>query len=237
MGTAKGMLDFYRSHIGLGEPNFIQAWYRKRNGSAYSGNFAWCDATVTYAADHSDNYDAVCFGKDHAYTVEHAQVFKNHGQWHNGDMASVKKALPGDIVFFDWGGANGIGVIDHVGIVEKNLGGGRLQTLEGNAGDRLGRHVRSSSIIAGYGRPKYAPVSPTERIVKELPELKSGAKSSEDMQTLRALLRARSHPEVDEAGAWDAKVTAAVKAFQKYAKIDVDSVVGTDTWAALLRVK
>jgi len=41
-------------------------------------------------------------------------------------------------------------------VVEKVLGGGRLQTIEANTGDACLRRVRSASVIAGYGRPAYS---------------------------------------------------------------------------------
>lgn len=67
-------------------------------------------------------------------------------------FVSVYDAEPGDVVIFNWDG----GGTDHVGFVERNLGGGTLQTIEGNtssgsygsqsAGNGVWRRVRSSSI-------------------------------------------------------------------------------------------
>jgi hypothetical protein len=145
-----------RKSLGLREPNHIQAWYRQRNGAAYAGNFAWCDAAVTYWAVQSGNHKAVCPNGDRAYTVFHAQDFQKAGRWYSGTTANVDKAKPGDIVFFDWGASNSIGAIDHVGVVEVVLGGGRVQTIEGNTGDACKRRVRSASVIAGFGRPAYS---------------------------------------------------------------------------------
>lgn len=235
-GTVGAMLEAYRSKLGEGEPNQIpQAWYRKRNGSDYAGNFAWCNATVTWAAFASGNYNAVCHGKDRAYTPEHAQVFRDHGEWVAGTDENVRKAKPGWIVFFDWGGTNGIGAIDHVGIVEKNLHNGTVQTMEGNTSDRLLRRVRGASVIAGFGVPKYAPeLTRMEKLVKDMPELAQGARG-EDVQTMQALLIARSHPEVKITGIMNAVDVKALKAFQKWAKISDDGVCGMDTWTKLLR--
>ncbi|GAA3223317.1 N-acetylmuramoyl-L-alanine amidase [Actinocorallia longicatena] len=73
-----------------------------------------------------------------------------------------------------------------------------------------------------------------EDIVSQLPLLKRGA-TGEDVQTLRALLLARSHPEVKTVeGTFDAVVEAAVRAIQEWAGIDVDGIVGDDTWRALI---
>lgn len=77
-------------------------------------------------------------------------------------FVSAHDAEPGDVVIFNWeedGGAT-----DHVGLVEKNLGGGVLQTIEGNtssgaagsqsAGNGVWRRVRSAA-IACVIRPDY----------------------------------------------------------------------------------
>jgi hypothetical protein len=77
-------------------------------------------------------------------------------------LVRVRDAKPGDVVWFDFSGT--LKPVSHVGIVEKNLGGGRLQTIEGNTngkGVRSGggvlRKVRSSRIVA-VGRPRYMSV-------------------------------------------------------------------------------
>jgi hypothetical protein len=125
--------------------NAITSWYGE-NGQP------WCDMTVTYAAYHSNNVQAVCFGFKHDYTVEHAQTFKDHGQWHV-DVAGIQR---GDIVFFDWGGTDSIANIDHVGVVEFVDADG-VHTIEGNIDNVCKRMLRHSDFIAGYGRPNYAP--------------------------------------------------------------------------------
>jgi hypothetical protein len=143
--------------IGTGEPNEIQSWYRARNGAAYSGNFAWCDATITRAAVDSGEHDAVCFGTDFAYTVAHAQRFKEAGAWHamtNGIKASGIRR--GDIIFFDWDGSSEIGKIDHVGIVTGVSANYQyVFTIEGNTNNVCARRARVVHDIAGFGRPKY----------------------------------------------------------------------------------
>ena len=150
---------------GTGEPNEVQAWYRQRNCAAYAGNFAWCDATITRAAVDSGEYEAVCFGHDFAYTVAHAQRFKEAGAWHamtNGIKASGIRR--GDIVFFDWAGSSSIGAIDHVGIVTGVSSDFQyVYTIEGNTANVCARRVRVVHDIAGFGRPAYKPEPKTTR--------------------------------------------------------------------------
>ena len=240
MGTAAQMLAEARRWLGTrGRPNALTTAYASRNGSEYKA-VAWCDISVTEWARRSGNTAAVLPGGDRAYTVYHAQDFQRAGRWHTGTTANVNAAKPGDIVFFDWGASNSVGAIDHVGVVEKVLGGGRLQTIEANTSDACLRRVRSADVIAGYGRPAYSGGSSAstwmEDLVKDLPLLKRGA-TGEHVQTLRGLLLARSHPEIKTVnGSFDAATEAAVKAVQKWGKVDADGIVGPKTWPVLLRV-
>jgi len=144
------MIKKMESQLGVvGRPNTATRWYAGRNG-AYFANAAWCNMLITWAAYHSDNYDAVCHGKDWAYTVWHAQEFQKRGQWHV-DVAGIRR---GDIIFLDWAGTNSIGAIDHIGIVT-GVNGRDILTIEGNTADRCARRVRRAEDIVGYGRPAY----------------------------------------------------------------------------------
>ena len=89
-------------------------------------------------------------------------------------LVRARDAKPGDVVWFDF--SSRLKPVSHVGIVEKNLGRGRLQTIEGNtnrAGSRSGgsvlRKVRSKRIVA-IGRPRYgATPKPVAIGVADLP--------------------------------------------------------------------
>ncbi|MWK36006.1 CHAP domain-containing protein [Actinomadura sp. J1-007] len=229
------MLAQARKTLGMsGRPNKITREYAKRHGDEFL-KASWCDMAVTYWARHSDNADAVLPGGDRAYTVWHAQDFQKAGRWHSGTTANVNKAKPGDIVFFDWGATNSVGAIDHVGIVEKALGNGRVQTIEGNTSDACKRRVRASNVIAGYGRPAYGGNDWMEAMVKKLPQLAKGD-HGEHVESVQGLLLARSHPEVSVTGRFDDTTEKAVRAVQKWGGIDADGVVGPKTWPVLLRV-
>ena len=242
MGTAKSMVAEMRSWLGTGEKppgsNYNEIVQRYNREVDPIGRGAWCDMTITIAGIDSGN--AAVVGK-FAYTVWHAQWFQARKQWHYG-TSGIKA---GDVVFFDWGGSRKIGNIDHVGLVEK-LSGSIIYTIEGNtsggpSGDWCARKARDSAYIVGYGRPAYAggsTTSKTEAMVKELPMLQKGAKASnEAVQTARGLLLARSHPEIgDVVGPFDDKMDKAVRAVQNWGKVEVDGVIGPDTWSVLLRV-
>jgi peptidoglycan hydrolase-like protein with peptidoglycan-binding domain len=234
MSAAK-MIAEARKTIGMsGRPNKITKEYASRHGDEFL-RANWCDMAITYWARHSGNTGAVLPGGDRAYTVWHAEDFQKVDRWHTGTTANVNDCKPGDIVFFDWDATNRVSAIDHVGVVEKVLGGGRVQTIEANTDDAVRRRVRASGVIAGYGRPAYGGSSWTEDIVKKLPELNKGD-SGEHVESLQGLLLARSHPEVRMTGQFDDTTEAAVKAVQRWGGVDVDGVVGPQTWPVLLRV-
>lgn len=258
--TAARMLTEARKDLGLaGRPNRITRDYASRHGKAFL-DAPWCDMAVTWWARQSGNTAAVLPEGDRAYTVWHAQDGQARGLWFAGTASNLRNhARPGAIVFFDWDGTDTIGRIDHVGIVETVLADGRVQTIEANTGDVCARRVRGASVIAGFWNPPYSPApSPparpsaadaswTETIVKHLPTLREGSNNF-DVKTLRSCLFARGG--VDEASyggaaglrewlestAFDAGLSADVKAFQKAKRLEVDGIVGPKTWADLLRV-
>ncbi|MBO2462983.1 peptidoglycan-binding protein [Actinomadura violacea] len=233
--TAASMLAEARKSLGMsGRPNAITKEYAARHGDEFL-KASWCDMAITYWARHSGNAAAVLPAGDRAYTPWHAEDFQKAGRWHTGTTAQVDAAEPGDIVFFDWGSSNSISAIDHVGVVEKALGGGRVQTIEGNTSDACKRRVRGADVIAGYGRPDYSGDDWTEAIVNKLPQVGKGD-TGEGVETVQGLLLARSHPEVAVNGRFDDATEAAVKAVQKWGGVTADGIVGRDTWPVLLRV-
>jgi hypothetical protein len=242
--TVERMLAEARKDLGMaGRPNPITREYASRHGNEFL-RAPWCQMSITHWARRSGNAGPVLPSGDRAYTVWHAQDGDRLGRWHAGTSANLKKyAVPGSIVFFDWSGTDSIGHIDHVGIVEVNLGDGRVQTIEGNSGDACKRRVRASNVIAGFWNPPYANPAPkpapnwTEIAVKKLPLLKKGDKGWH-VKTLHYLLLARDYAGLD--GVSDTVFTAAheagVKGIQAAAGLKQDGEVGPLTWPVLLRV-
>ena len=117
----------------------------------------WCAIFVSY-----------CFGKGAKYTI--ADGFNGAGctpkgctyvptieAWlrATGMWKGRTTPLPGDIAIFNWDG----GVPDHIGIVEKYLGGGQFGSIEGNTslgnnsnGGEVMRRTRYVSQVDGFGR-------------------------------------------------------------------------------------
>lgn len=252
MSGAAALIAEAKKHVGMGEPNFVQSWYRERNGRAYAGNFAWCDAFVSYCAYVTGNHAAVCPAGDRAYTVYHAQDFQKRGQWHAGTRSNVDKAKPGDIVFFDWSGSDSIGSIDHVGIIIKPLGNGRVQTIEGNTSDKCLIKERDYSVIAGYGRPKYTtgstpPAKPAplpyttvryageDWFVPKLIILKRGDQGQQVKRLQNALNAVGFTPRLVLDGDFGPKTEHHVKALQARGKLNQDGEYGPRTEAFLIK--
>jgi hypothetical protein len=237
MGTEAGMLTAARASIGMsGRPNTITRAYAEDHGDEFL-RAAWCNMAVTYWARKSGNAGAVLLGGDRAYTVSHAMDFKNAGRWFEGSAANVNRAKPGDIVFFDWGNSNSIGAIDHVGVVEVVLGGGRVQTIEGNTGNACKRRVRSSLEIAGFGRPPYGADKPYKWDGRApSATLRAGATGVKVRDLQNALLRAGFKLPVFGADEdFGDETAAAVRALQRGAGLQVTGVYDAATAAALAR--
>ncbi len=241
MSGLEDMIGQAVASLGLtGRPNRITRWYAERNGAAFATS-PWCNMSVTYWANRSGNATAVCFGRDYAYTIWHAQRFRREGQWHV-DIAGIRR---GDIVFFDWDDSNRIGRIDHVGIVT-GVRDGVVYTIEGNTRDGCRRRARYASNIVGYGRPSYgAPSSGAKSSVAAgvvgrsdlappgIPTLRRGSGGTLVKQLQRCLNKVqRSGLEVD--GDFGPKTTGAVKTFQARTKgLEVDGRYGPKTSSKL----
>lgn len=77
-----------------------------------------------------------------------ATYFKNAGRWHT-------TPAQGDIIFFIYNGG-----INHTGIITRIVNG-LIYTVEGNSSDMVARrtYVVGSSVIAGFGRPRWTAVA------------------------------------------------------------------------------
>lgn len=224
--SAEALLAFARTTLGWsGRPNPITREYAARHGNVFL-EASWCDMGVTYWGRHSGTAAAVLPGGDRAYTVWHAQDFQKQGRWHPGTIAEVNKAKPGDVVFFDWGDTDNIGAIDHVGLVEKNLGNGTLQTIEANTGNAVKRRIRYAIDTAGYGRPDFGQAAAEKAAGgAEMLGLKRGDEGPE-VEYLQEMLR-NSGPKyrklIDDAGGTDGKYGAGTAKAFRLLRIDAGS--------------
>ncbi|QFG27523.1 CHAP domain-containing protein [Actinomadura sp. WMMB 499] len=159
--TAQDAIALAEKQVGIeedasGETKFNE-WYVEserskktvdRDGGSLAGysDAAWCSMFISWIGSQIGAGDQ--FGHD-AYTVTHAQWFKDQGRWGT-------EPEPGAIVFFDWGGSDSVDAIDHVGMVIEKIDDGTVKTVEGNTSSAVRVRERSTSSIVGYGYPEYA---------------------------------------------------------------------------------
>lgn len=124
-------------------------WYAEDHGSYYGTNgVPYCAMAVSYWFAMAG---AKCAGLPEAY----CPYILNDAKKAGAVLADKTKAQPGDVVLFDWDG----GVVDHVGIVEKNCGS-YIQTIEGNTiyngkSESVGRRTRAWSTVKAVVRPSW----------------------------------------------------------------------------------
>lgn len=138
------------SNCGPGVIDDCQKW-----ALGYTG-FFWCGAFVGYCAHKASG--CVFSKRNIVYTpsiVADAKARRNgFSGWH-----PVSAAKPGDFALFNWPGGE---FVDHVEIVVRNLGDGRLECIGGNTsegtlnnnGGGIFRQIRKSG-LAGVARPRY----------------------------------------------------------------------------------
>jgi RHS repeat-associated protein len=149
--TLANMLQTCRSQIGYRQGPGKDTKYGAWAGCNYDN---WCDAFISWCASKIGARYLV--GKD-TLCMDHADWFMR------GNRSWGTKPKKGAIVFFNWHSHGKVrhrkdrvwGGIHHIGIVERVLSGGKVQTIEGNTnGGRVDRRVRSSH-IAMYGYPAW----------------------------------------------------------------------------------
>jgi hypothetical protein len=144
------VLDRARSQLGYKESPANSN--NNKYGQWYGMNYQpWCAMFGTWCAV-LEGSTALAQGSRYSYCpyVEQDAAAGKHG------LKLVSSGAPGDLITFDW---DNDGVADHIGLVEKNLGGGQYQTLEGNTstssqnnGGQVMRRTRSGSVIRKFIR-------------------------------------------------------------------------------------
>jgi cell wall-associated NlpC family hydrolase len=141
-------------------------WWKACTGENDQGQ-SWCACFVSwcFAEVLASSLVAAKNKYGFIYCPDGVNYFKKKNQ-----LVDPTKALPGDIVFFDW---EGKGIADHVGIVE-SVGAGFISTIEGNTsaegasgsqqnGGGVYRRKRyfGKTIIA-VARPSYPTLTPAK---------------------------------------------------------------------------
>lgn len=220
-----------------GRPNVFTREYASRHGDEFL-TAAWCDIFQTYIGRHAPATSIVPKG-DRAYTPWHARDFGDLGRAHPGNAANiVKYAKPGAVIFFDWAKSDIANRVDHVGMVVHNLRDGRLITCEGNTADTVALRTRGPDVIAVIGVPAYVnePPRPPKPMGDAWPYapgtlMRKGWIASAGVERVQQVLNRLGYlPRLAIDGHFGSKTDAAVRWYQRKAKLAVDGVVGPITW-------
>jgi hypothetical protein len=115
-------------------------------GQWYGQNYQpWCAMFVTWCFEQAGPSPSFVKGSKYAYCPYIVDDARNK---RNG-LSTTDDPIPGDVVVYDWSYDT---VYDHVGIFEKDLGGGQFSAIEGNTsqsnnsnGGEVMRRTRSRS--------------------------------------------------------------------------------------------
>jgi hypothetical protein len=223
--TAVAMLTLAASQIGTAESPLGSNKVKYSKWYGIVG--AWCWMFLCWLFDQKGAL-ALIWGK-HAYVPDFKKVFNAHGEYHTSNPK------PGDLVAFDF---NRSGEPEHIGIVEKVISSSTIQTIEGNTSDKVMRRTRARSYVFAYATPKYTTAPPanpdaypgTVYKYTKGKALMGGA----HVKWIQEHLGTHGH-KVTVDSQYGPKTAAAVKAFQKDAKLTQDSQVGPKTWGALAK--
>jgi hypothetical protein len=243
MTTPTDVLQVARRQIGTKEnpPGTNSNKYGKWYGMDRQ---PWCAMFVSYCFDNAGL--TFKFPKDlgtskgFAYCPYGVKWFKNQGLWH------TENPLPGDVVFYMFNKAKGVS--DHVGIVEKVLSNGQIQAIEGNTsvssndnGGTVMRRTRTKNQILGYGRPNYNDTPNPTAAVGDVPSwdgeyisLTSPAMESESIRLWQKCMKERGY-DIEVDGEYGPNSEQICREFQEKMNLEVDGVIGRDTWNASWR--
>lgn len=217
-GKFKSIIDLYNSHKPLAR------------GYKVKYTDEWCATAVSAVAISCGLTDIMPTECSCGKMIE---LYKKLGRWQENDGYTPS---PGDIIMYDWqdkGSGDNSGNPDHVGIVEKVVGGS-ITVIEGNKGEAVARRTLAVNgrYIRGYCLPNFASkAQQTASVSVSLSVLTRGCKGSE-VKALQALLTVNGFP-CDTDGSFGPATEETVKKFQKAKALTVDGSVGPQTWPEL----
>ena len=191
----------------------------------YSYRIEWCACFISWLATKLDITNIIPV--DMSCNSQIAK-FENLGVWHTD-----RNIQSGDILYYDWDSS---GDADHVGIVEKSENS-LLTVIEGNNGNYPDDKVRrreincNSSLIFGYARPKYR----SDGVSISFPTIRKNDTGTA-VKVLQLALVAYEYNigKYGADGEFGLDTENAVKRFQKNSGIEVDGIVGENTWGKLM---
>lgn len=160
-----------------------------------------------------------------------ANYYKQNNAWYTEPEV-------GDQIFFRYSTE-----IAHTGIVWK-VTTAYVFTIEGNSQDMVQKkqYAKTNKSIAGYGRPDWKLVAEADPNATPAPvahpTLRKGSKGQavKDLQNM-LIKHGYSLPRYGADGDFGSETDAAVRAYQRDHKLEVDGIVGPLTWASLEQTK
>lgn len=246
MSRIDSIIEAAKSYIGTTEGSakhkeIIDLYNKARYSDAYqmTMNDPWCCAFVVAVFEKCGMSDII---PGYAACDQMISIFTKWGRYYS---RSVRCVRPGDIIFYDW---NGDLSADHVGIVVQNRFGD-LSVIEGNKSDSVAyRNIsNTSSQILGFGVPNYDASDGTsgesridstsydldKEYIRTLPLLQYG-KNNVYVKILQILLNYYYNANLEVDGEYGVQTKKAVADYQMSNLLEVDGIVGTETWSHLL---
>lgn len=251
---ASKMVELAQSWVGIKEGSAghkeILDIYNSQNplprGYKMTTRDAWCAATTTALAvklGYTDIVPCECS------CTRLIAIAKDMGIWVENESITP---TPGMLCIYDWsdnsGNADNKGDPDHIGIVE-SVGGGQFVVIEGNYDNAVKR--RTLTVNGKYLRGFIAPKYDAEDIAGDEPvkgdctvQLRTLRKGCEgdDVNVLQILLIEYGNKYDFDCGRYGADgdfgsdTEKAVRKFQAAFGLEVDGIVGTNTWSKLLGI-
>lgn len=232
MGKMADMISKARKYVGYDYNHFCAQFG--------GGCFAWCAAFISTIGKESGNGDIIPWSTS---CNEQIRQFKSAGAW----LGKTTDIQVGDIVYYDWDFKDEPLPADHVGVVCE-VNGSNIRVIEGNMGnaDNCDTTVGYRTItpqykyIFGIARPAYTGQTATTKeqvyVNVELRQLEKGY-TGRDVEALQAILIAKgiSCGTYGSDGEFGDCTDKAVRNFQTERKIEVDGIVGPQTWKELFK--
>ena len=223
-GSHKPIIDLYNSHKPLARSYPLK----------YTDD--WCSGFVSAISIECGLTDIL---PTEVGCGKHVVLFQKLNSWVENDAYIPQ---PADVLFYYWsdkGKGDVTNGASHVGIVEKVVGN-TIYVVEGNSGQAVkertiqvnGRYIR------GYGVPDYASKAdgyvPSNKPAAIYPTLRKGD-SNTYVETAQKRLIAHGFAlaKFGADGDFGIETYVAVRKFQIAKKLEVDGIIGKETWAAL----
>jgi peptidoglycan hydrolase-like protein with peptidoglycan-binding domain len=230
MVTANDVLNVAKSQLGYVEGKNNHTKYGEWYGI---DNAPWCATFVSWCfAQAGQPLPAIQHAKGYAYCPSGVNYFKKIGQYH-------KTPKVGDIVFFDW---RADGVSDHTGLVLEIKNSQQIITIEGNTsfsnqsnGGQVMQRSRMVQHCCGFGRPSYdqnSIVSNQHLFDGRYLRLCTPNMQGENIKLVQLGLKRHGYS-IDADGVFGDQTHIAVKGFQQAKNLEIDGIVGTQTWQKL----